>query len=170
MSYEGNASDAHSYGGSLNFHTVAANNLHAAQIMKRHMKNMLKFNSSSEMTKCLLAQLPVISQSYTTTPYLDHTLFSYDEKLISNLERPKPIGDQIIKFNIRESGRLCFRLYPGLQMLPPGGTATQSYFKRLVAFIWHPKEPFCISVQRATQDYNVNFHVYSKLNFSSSIE
>lgn len=148
------------YGSSFNFHTLASNNLHANQLLKRHVKNILKMNSTNEMTKCLLSQLPISSQSFTTTPYLDHGLFSYDEKLISNLERPKPIGDQIIKFNMRDTGRLCFRLYPGLQM--PMNIPHQSFFKRLVAFIWHPREPFCISVQRATQEYNVNFHVYSK--------
>ena len=35
--------------------------------------------------------------------------------------------------------------------------------KRLVAFIWHPREPFCISVQRTTDHtYTVNFHILKK--------
>lgn len=158
-----------SYGSSFNFHTLASNNLHANQLFKRNVKNILKLNKSNEMTKCLLSQLPISSQSYTSTPYLDHSLFSYDEKLISNLERPKPIGDQIIRFNMRDSGRLCFRLYPGLQMAygsnqSQNNQQSSALYKRLVAFIWHPREPFCISVQRAPQEYNVNFHVYSKNN------
>lgn len=161
-----NETTSNGMGVPLSFHTLASNNIYANQLMKRHVKNMLKFNSISEMTKCLLSQLPISSQSYTTTPYLDHSLFSYDEKLISNLERPKPIGDQIIKFNIRESGRLCFRMYSGIQMALGVNSSNQqqSLFKRLVAFIWHPREPFCISVQRVTHDYNVNFHIYSKFN------
>ncbi|CAF0712505.1 unnamed protein product [Brachionus calyciflorus] len=153
------------YGSSFNFHTLASNNLYANELLARHIKMILKTNTTNEMTKCLLSQLPISSQSYTTTPYLDHSLYSYDEKLISNLERPKPIGDQIIKFNMRETGRLCFRLYPGLQMTN-NQQNPQSHltFKRLVAFIWHPREPFCISVQRASNEYNVNFHVYCKNN------
>lgn len=102
------------HGVPLSFHSLASNNQYTNQMLKRSMKNMLKFNSYSEMTKNMLAQLPISSQSFTTTPYLDHTLFSYDEKLISNLERPKPIGDQIIRFNLRDSGRLSFRIYPGI--------------------------------------------------------
>lgn len=157
----GNEQEA--YGSSFNFHTLPSNNLYANQLLSRHIKMILKTNTTNEMIKSLLSQLPISSQSFTTTPYLDHSLFSYDEKLISNLERPKPIGDQVIKFNMRESGRSCFRLYPGLQN---NQTNPQSHlsFKKLVAFIWHPREPFCVSVQRATAEYNVNFHVYSKNN------
>jgi de-etiolated-1 len=148
----------------FNFHTLPSNNTHASQTLKRHVKNILRQNSLNDMTKCLLAHLPISSQSYTVSPYLDHSLFSYDEKLVSNLERPKPIGDQVIKFNMRESGRTCFRVYTGMQtnvgvpMLYPN--------KRLVAFIWHPREPFCISVQRSNSEYTVNFHVYSKINLN----
>lgn len=105
-----------SHGAPLSFHTLASNNLYANQIFKRNIKNMLKFNSMSDMTKNLVSQLPMSSQSFTTSPYLDHSLFSYDDKLISNLERPKPIGDQIIRFNLRDSGRLSFRIYPGLNL------------------------------------------------------
>ena len=100
-----------SYGSSFSFHTVASNNIYARQTLQRHMKNISKFNSKAEMTKCLLSQLPISSQSYTLTPYLDHDLFSYDEKLISNLERPKPINDQIIKFSSRETGEFFFILF-----------------------------------------------------------
>lgn len=151
------------YGSTFNFHTLPSNNLYANQLLARHIKMILKTNTTNEMIKSLLSQLPISSQSFTTTPYLDHNLFSYDEKLISNLERPKPIGDQVIKFNLRETGRSCFRLYPGLQNNQINPQSHLS-FKRLVAFIWHPREPFCISVQRAASEYNVNFHVYSKNN------
>ena len=179
-------------------HTLPSNNIHARQILQRNIKNITKFNNQNDMIKYLLTQLPISSQSYTLTPYLDHDLFSYDEKFISNFDRPKAIGDQVIRFNNRETGRPCFRLYPGTQQLtnvfvnnyPSNsnneGTAAaaaaaaqnnnnninstinhQSILnftnvKRLVAFIWHPREPFCISVQRGTSEYNVNFHIYKK--------
>jgi hypothetical protein len=152
------------HGCPFNFHTLPSNNMYARQLLQRHMKNISKFNNFNEMAKCILSQLPISSQSYTTSPYLDHSLFSYDEKLISNLERPKPIGDHIIKFNNRETGRLCFRLYPGTQTSANYPSSHHASFKRLVAFIWHPREPFCISVQRGPHEYNVNFHVYTKNN------
>jgi de-etiolated-1 len=147
---------------SFNFHTLPSNNTHASQTLKRHVKNILRLSSVNDMTKCVLAHLPISSQAYATAPYLDHGLFSYDEKVISALERPKPVGDQVIKFNMRESGRLSFRLYTGVQVAAPSGLVYPN--KRLVAFIWHPREPFCMSVQRGTSDYIINFHVYSKPN------
>lgn len=56
-----------------------------------------RYGSSSEATKRLLVQLPVCSQNFTSTPYLDLSLFKYDDKWISPLERPKPVGDAPIK-------------------------------------------------------------------------
>ena len=162
-----NMDSNYSYGSSFNYHTLASNNIYAKQIYSKHVKSVSKFNTQSEMTKCLLSLLPISSQSYSTSPYLDHSLFSYDEKLISNLERPKPIGDQIIKFNNRETGRLAFKMYPGLQTASTQNNIRHHHSassRRLVAVIWHPREPFCISVQRASTEYNVNFHVFSKNN------
>lgn len=154
-------------GAAFNFHTLPSNNIHARQILQRQIKNLSKINNNTDLTKCILSELPISSQSYTTSPYLDFNLFSYDMKLISNFDRPKPIGDQIIKFNNRDTGRFSFRLYPGKQAsYNTNNYYQQTSMKRLVAFIWHPHEPFCISVQRATQEYNVNFHVYSKNNLS----
>lgn len=42
-----------------------------------------------EATKRLLSQLPISAQSYSNSPYLDLSLFSYDDKWVSMLERPK---------------------------------------------------------------------------------
>ncbi len=79
------------------YHTLPANNIYARQILQRNIKNITKFNNQNDMIKCLLTQLPISSQSYAVTPYLDHSLFSYDEKFISNFDRPKAIGDQVIR-------------------------------------------------------------------------
>ena len=153
------SSTNHVSNSSFSFHTLPSNNAYSKQILQR---NFSKYNNHTELTKYILSFLPMSSQSYTTTPYLDHSLFSFDEKLISNLERPKPIGDQIIKFNNRETGRFSFRLYPGTQTSANNQFNYHSNAKRLVQFIWHPREPFCISVQKTNQEFNMNFHVYSK--------
>lgn len=62
-------------------------------------------------------------------------------------------GEYPIRFFGRDSGLLKFRIYPGLQdrRTQPG--------RRLVAFTFHPFEPFAISVQRIDNDYVVNFHI-----------
>lgn len=168
------------------YHSLPSTNYHSRQILLRHLKNMTKLNlnNSNELVKCLVAQLPISSQSYTITPYLDHSLFSYDEKLVSNFERPKAIGDQVIRFYNRDTEHLAFKIYPGLgsslsqsqntninatnstQSQPSNlsfsSQQTAHNTKRLVAFMWHPREPFCISVQRTSNEYNVNFHVFKR--------
>ena len=56
-----------------------------------------KYGGPSEAIKRLLAQLPISAQSYSASPYLDLSLFSYDEKCVSVLERPKPCGDAPVR-------------------------------------------------------------------------
>ena len=155
------------YGSGLYFHTLASNNIHARQILKRQISNVYKINNEIEMTKFFLSQLPISSQSYTTTPYLSHDLFSYDEKLISNIERPKSGNEQIIKFNNRETGSLLFKMYSGSNQqmhMRATNSANNMANRSLVEFLFHPREPFCMSIHRAPQEYNVNFHVLSKNN------
>ena len=78
----------------------------------------------------MLAQLPISAQSYTVSPYLDLNLFSYDEKWVSVMERPKACGEHAIQFYGRECGLLKFRIYAGLQgRQPPPPSA-----RRLVVF------------------------------------
>lgn len=112
-----------------------------------------KFGGQTEATKRLLAQLPISAQSYSSSPYLDLALFSYEEKWVSILERPKACCDHPIRFYGRDSGLLKFRICAGI--IKPSSTMT----RRLVAFTFHPSDAFAISVQRANAEYIVNLHV-----------
>ena len=56
-----------------------------------------KYGGVTEATKRLLVQVPVCSQSFSCSPYLDLSLYRYDDKWISPLERPKPCGDAPIR-------------------------------------------------------------------------
>ena len=58
-----------------------------------------------------------------------------------------------LRFFSRESGTLKFRLHTGL---PARGGVHPT--KRLVAYIFHPHEPFAISIQKAEFDYVVNLY------------
>ena len=76
-----------------------SNNPHSRAL---HMKfkqtiTSAKYGGSMEATRRLLGQLPVCSQSFSNSPYLDLALFSYDDKWISPVERPKPCGDNPVK-------------------------------------------------------------------------
>ena len=81
------------------FTSSASNNLHARQLLRRFKDTIVsaKYGGHIEAVKRLLAQLPISAQSFSSSPYLDLSLFSYDDKWISQLERPKPCGDHPIK-------------------------------------------------------------------------
>ena len=51
----------------------------------------------TEATKRILGQLPISAQSYSASPYLDLSLFSYDDKWLSVMERPKNCADHPIR-------------------------------------------------------------------------
>ncbi|KAL1449973.1 hypothetical protein WDU94_002438 [Cyamophila willieti] len=133
-----------------------SNNIYAKANLQRFKSTIIsaKFGGHREATKRLLTQLPISAQSYCCSPYLDYSLFSYDDKWISALERPKPCGEHGIRFFSRESGLLKFQIHPGAKP----STVSQSQ-RRLVAFTFHPTDPFVISVQRTNADYVVNFHL-----------
>ena len=59
------------------------------------------------------------------------------------------------RFYARDSALLKFKIYAGVTGKNPPPTAA----RRLVAFTFHPSEPFAISVQRTNSEYVVNFHI-----------
>jgi len=58
------------------------------------------------------------------------------------------------RFYARDSGLLKFKIQAGLL-----GRPVNHAVRRLVAFTFHPFEPFAISVQRTNAEYVVNFHM-----------
>lgn len=135
-----------------------SNNVHARLVQQRFKQTIVnaRYGGQTEAVRRLLAQLPISSQSYSSSPYLDLALFSYDDKWVSVLERPKACGDYPIRFYARDSGLLRFKIYAGVQGRNPPPAA-----RRLVAFTFHPYDPFAISVQRTNAEYVVNFHIYN---------
>ncbi|XP_071083314.1 DET1 homolog [Haliotis cracherodii] len=138
------------------FTCSVSSNIYAWQIQQRFKQTIInaKFGGRVEAIRRLLAQLPISAQSYSSSPYLDLSLFSYDDKWVSVMERPKACGDHPIRFYTRDSGLLMFKIYAGVLSRNPPPAA-----RRLVAFTFHPSEPFAISVQRTNSEYVVNFHI-----------
>jgi de-etiolated-1 len=60
----------------------------------------------------------------------------------------------LLRFYARDSGLLKFQIYAGVLGKSPPPSA-----RRLVAFTFHPTDPFAISVQRTNAEYVVNFHI-----------
>lgn len=140
------------------FTSSPSNNVYANLLHQRFKQTIIgaKGGGLKEATKRLLAQLPISAQSFSSSPYLDLSLFSYDDKWISILERPKAFAEHPIRFFCRDSGLLRFRIHAGVQ--GKNSTPTGSN-RRLVAFTFHPFDPFVISVQRINTDYIANFHI-----------
>lgn len=70
-----------------------------------------KYGGHTEAVRRLLGQLPISAQSYSSSPYLDLSLFSYDDKWVSVMERPKTCGDHPIRYtqflHVSRNSRLC---------------------------------------------------------------
>lgn len=143
-------------GGQHQLTSSPSNNIYANLIQQRFKQTIISAKNGGfiEARKRILAQLPISAQSYTGSPFLDLSLFSYDEKWVSVMERPKACGEHAVHFYGRDCGQLKFRMFAGIQGRHPPPSA-----RRLVAFIFHPTEPFAISVQRTNLEYVVNFHV-----------
>ncbi|RXG73723.1 DET1-like protein [Armadillidium vulgare] len=135
-----------------------SNTTWAKLIHERHKSIIVsaKGGGQQEATKRLLGQLPISAQSFSASPYLDLDIFSYDDKWVSVLERPKSCTDHPIRFYGRDSGLLKFCIHAGRSVHPFGLSSSS---RRLVAFTFHPFDPFTISVQRTNDEYVVSFHV-----------
>ena len=146
-------------GGQHQVTSSPSNNVYANLLQQRFKQTIVsaKNGGLTEARKRVLAQLPISAQSYTGSPYLSLDLFSYDEKWVSVMERPKCCGEQPIQFYGRDCGLLKFRIFAGI--VPANLRNTPTNARRLVAFIFHPTDPFAISVQRTNLEYVVNFHV-----------
>lgn len=155
-----NTSRAHS---ETEYTSSPSNSVYAKLMLDRFKDTIISARGGGviEATKRILAQLPISAQSFSSSPYLDLSLFSYDDKYISVMERPKACSEYAIRFYTRDSGLLKFRIYPGIE-----NQTTVVNTRKLVAFTFHPSEPFAISVQRIHTDYVVNFHIrHSNVNF-----
>ncbi|XP_064014163.1 DET1 homolog isoform X6 [Pogoniulus pusillus] len=82
----------------VQFPCSASSNNFARQIQRRFKDTIVnaKYGGHTEAVRRLLGQLPISAQSYSGSPYLDLSLFSYDDKWVSVMERPKTCGDHPI--------------------------------------------------------------------------
>ncbi|KAF9272919.1 acid phosphatase det1 [Mortierella alpina] len=95
------------------YSSTCSNNIYAKDHLKktqygmRHARN----GGSAQAVKRSLCVLPYSPQSLSDSPYLDLALFSYDEKVISASDRQRQCQDFPIKFYLRGSGELRFKIH-----------------------------------------------------------
>lgn len=137
----------------MNFLSTHSNNIHAQEQLRC---NKNKASSSPLFVKKMLSTLPFNCQSQSPSPYFDHSLFRYDEKLISATDRHRQSTDHPIKFILRRPPNvLKFKIKPG----PESGNA-DTRTKKISSFLFHPILPLAISVQQTLflQPAVVNIH------------
>ncbi|KAI8819208.1 De-etiolated protein 1 Det1-domain-containing protein [Fimicolochytrium jonesii] len=118
-----------------------------------------KNGGPAEALKRASGPLPYNNQCFIESPYLDQDSFSYDTRLVNNYDRPRPAGEFPAKFFDRASGRLKFKLDSDERNAGRWGWN----IKRYVVYIFHPTDPFIISIQHRSTNLRpiVNFHVRS---------
>ncbi|CAI0449605.1 unnamed protein product [Linum tenue] len=126
----------------LKFISSHSNNIHASDQL-RIVKN--KASSSLQFIRKILASLPFSCQSQSPSPYFDHSLFRYDEKLISATERHRTSVDHPIKFiSRRQPSVLKFKIKPG----PEAGNV-DNRTRKASSFLFHPFLPLALSIQQS---------------------
>lgn len=55
-----------------------------------------QFGGTKELNKLVLGLLPLAAQSYTSSPYLDSSIYNYNEKWVSPIEVPRLSCDHAI--------------------------------------------------------------------------
>ncbi|XP_006643642.1 light-mediated development protein DET1 [Oryza brachyantha] len=135
-----------------NFISSHSNNVQALDQL-RTIKN--KASSSSQFVKKMMASLPYTCQSQSPSPYFDLSLFRYDEKLISAIDRHRHCTEHPIKFiSVKQPNVVKFKIKPGSD----SGTS-DSRAKRISSFLFHPFFPLALSIQQTyMQPTVVNLH------------
>ncbi|GAM21243.1 hypothetical protein SAMD00019534_044180 [Acytostelium subglobosum LB1] len=145
--------------GLIKFRSTCSNNIYVREhLLKQKMAVInARYGGETQAVKRILSALPFSPQSWNESPYFDKYLFSYDEKIISSTERPKPLVDYPIKFYSRFNGEVKFKLSTGVQ------DKNERQAKKYASYIFHPYSQFIISLQHNPQTNNVvaNFHYKS---------
>ncbi|KAJ0969959.1 hypothetical protein J5N97_022836 [Dioscorea zingiberensis] len=136
----------------LRFISSPCNNIHA---LDQLLGIRIKACTSAQFVKKMLGTLPYTCQSQSPSPYFDLSLFRYDDKLISSMERHRQSTESPIKFILRRQPNvLKFKIKPGPEA---GGSDVRS--KRISSFIFHPILPLALSIQQTyMQPTVVNIH------------
>jgi hypothetical protein len=140
--------------GLIKYRSTCSNNSFVREhLMKQKVAVMNARNGGeTQAVKRILSALPFSPQSWSESPYFDKSLYNYDEKVISSTERPKQCADHPIKFYSRSDDQVQFKITPGLP-------DKQDRSKKYASYIFHPFQPFIISVQHVLfQPPIVNFH------------
>lgn len=108
--------------------------------------------------------MPFSPQTFCCSPYLDYSLFSYDDRLVSNVDRPKNNEADVIEVFDRKSFNPQYRIQLEKNLFDRiiyGSPASNPKHREMVSFVFHPLEPFILSIQKLPSRYVINMHIYN---------
>ncbi|KAJ3676104.1 hypothetical protein LUZ60_003516 [Juncus effusus] len=128
------------------------NNIHA---LDQLLSMKTKSASFSQFVRKMISTLPYTCQSHSPSPYFDLSLFRYDDKMISAIDRHRHSAEHPIKFiSLRQPNVVKFKIKPG-----PESGAVDSRQKKVSSFLFHPFLPLILSIQQTyMQPTVVNLH------------
>jgi len=136
----------------------ASFDIHSKHHFNRYKLSVRRSRCGGEMEskRRMLNQLPLHCQVLCPSPYLDVSLFSYDDKFINSVERSKSPCEYPIRFYSRKSGLLRFQLQT--DRISHHRTRTGIH-RNYVSYIFHPTEPLALSVKRNQDNHVFNLHI-----------
>ncbi|KAI9355962.1 De-etiolated protein 1 Det1-domain-containing protein [Zopfochytrium polystomum] len=146
------------------YSSFPCNNEYSRDAFRKQMYTVRKARNggATQSIRRVLSNLPLNPQSFIDTPFLDHSLYIFDEKVINNSDRGRLFGELPVKFWSRRTNQIKFKLDPNPMSqseAPPPWLSRAN--RRYVGFIFHPFLPFAISVMVIPPQPStvVNFHV-----------
>ncbi|RKP10149.1 De-etiolated protein 1 Det1-domain-containing protein [Thamnocephalis sphaerospora] len=105
----------------VQYYSSFSSSLYARELHKKQQYALkeAKNGGYTHAIKHMLSLLPCSPQSFCDSPYMDHSLFSYDEKALLTQERPQKAQDYPVKFFDRRSSQMRFKLYNHSPNRPP---------------------------------------------------
>lgn len=93
----------------------------------------------------MVTNLPAPCQGMSASPFLDSSLFQYDEKLVSPLLRSWPYAEGTLRFASRGFPDLArFKLWPGFPEVQPSSSVRST--KHTMVKLFHPVFPFVLFI------------------------
>ncbi|KAJ3187845.1 acid phosphatase det1 [Gaertneriomyces sp. JEL0708] len=142
----------------LHFVSGPTNNEHARDALRRQIRSVKNARNGGvqQAIKRVLGPMPINNQNVIECPYLDHSLYSYDEKFVNNQDRTRTISEFPARFFSRHTGQFKFALDTN-----PTPASSSNFVARMlrkhVNYIFHPTDPVILTIQHGTTQ-NLNIH------------
>ena len=130
-------------------------NIYAMEIHKQYKQSLITARNGGpkEAIVRTLSQLPFSCQAVHESPFLNRMIFRYNEKFVPVIDRPwNEVFEHPIGFFHQHQHALAFQPKLRGHDTPAG--------REMVAFTYHPTDPFIISVQRGDVNFYINFHMF----------